>query len=146
MLNSSKICAKGVKTIHSVLLAAVALCSAPRQLNQLINAGAPVCGSMPNSEGDQGTSTLTGPHTASHVLLAARLTGINAPAALIRSAAAAAVSQGPSGDQGQPFLTCEPVETHQFDVQSVFVLQTILSGSPCACRRKQQPKIKALQT
>lgn len=35
---------------------------------------------------------------------------------------------------------------HQLDVQPVFVLQTMLSGSPCACRRKQQPKIKAQQT
>ena len=60
---------------------------------------APVSGSKPNCEGDQGTSVVTGPHTARHVLLAgqavtttARLTGINAPAALLRSAAA--VSQG----------------------------------------------------
>ncbi len=72
---------------------------------------APLSGSLPNSEGDQGTGTVTGPHTERHVQLTrqaitttARLIGSNAPAALIRSAAAA--SQGPSGSQGKPFLTC----------------------------------------
>ncbi len=86
---------------------------APSGAEHTATGAPPVAGPMPNSEGDQGTSTVTGPHTARHVLLAgqavttaARLTGINAPAALIRSAAAAAESQGPSGNQGKPFLTC----------------------------------------
>ncbi|DBA79889.1 hypothetical protein WJX77_005066 [Trebouxia sp. C0004] len=69
---------------------------------------APVSGSLPNSEVDQGTSTVTGPHSASCAASRAgchdRCTTdkLNAPA-LIRSAAAAAVSQGPSGIQDNAF-------------------------------------------